>query len=142
MSEKIRLTNVMKFDIGIALPEKPLGINIRPGAFAMVTADDKDYLISTCDLIQKGYLQVDNEHKEEVLEEVGIDAKENAAFMTDEEITEKLKGTVRNMQTWINGVDDPIILDRIGKIAKEMELSVSKAKILHAKIPGLNLTEE
>lgn len=34
MSDKIKVYNYNKFDVGITLPDKPLGINIRPGSFA------------------------------------------------------------------------------------------------------------
>lgn len=136
MSDKIRLTNTTKFDIGITLPEKPLGLNVKPGSFTMVTQDDIDYLMSMCDLLQRGFLQVDDAHKADVLGEMGIDEEEAVAFMSDEDIEKKLNGTVKKLQEWICDIDDKIMLGRIADIACGMEsLSASKLKILQNKMP-------
>ena len=136
MSDKIRLTNTTKFDIGIVLPDKPLGMNIKPGSFTLVTQDDVDYLMSMCDLLQRGFLQVDEAHKAEVLGQMGIVEEDSVAFMTDEDIEKKLNGTVKKLQEWLNDIDDNIMLGRIADIACGMDsLSASKLKILQSKMP-------
>ena len=49
MSERIRLRNPQKFNVGIITPDKPHGLNIAPGAFTIVTQDDLDNLMGTKD---------------------------------------------------------------------------------------------
>ena len=89
MEDKIVLRNPQKFDIGIITLEKPLGVNIRAGSFALVNESELNYLASTCDLLQKGMLLVDDKHKEQMLE-LGINPDEDVNFVTNEEIQKTL----------------------------------------------------
>lgn len=142
MAEKIRLYNKTKMNIGIKTPNNMFGINIRPGSFTIVDEDDVDYLMSTTTLLSKGWLQVDEKKKGEVLERMGIDEAEAPAFLPDEEIMKKLNANGRTLEKWLNGIDDPMQLDRIATIALGMNLSLNKVKILQAKIPGRDLIDE
>ena len=77
MSERIRLRNPQKFNVGIITPDKPHGLNIAPGAFTIVSQDDLDYLMGTSQLLRKGVLQVDGEKSEEVIGNLGIEKENN-----------------------------------------------------------------
>jgi len=66
MEDKIMLRNPQKFDVGIVTLEKPLGVNIKAGSFALVNENELNYLASISDLLQKGVLQVDDKHKEQM----------------------------------------------------------------------------
>ncbi len=134
MEDKIVLRNPQKFDIGIITLEKPLGVNIRAGSFALVNESELNYLASTCDLLQKGMLLVDDKHKEQMLE-LGINPDEDVNFVTNEEIQKKLSGTGKKLREWLAGIEEGHTLDRIYDVAKGMNLNVDKVKILKEKMP-------
>lgn len=142
MSEKIRIYNKTKFNIGIKTPTNDIGINIRPGSFTVLSEDEIDYVMSTCTLLQCGWLQVEEKAKEDTLAKLGIDEKEEAAFMDDEEIKKKLNGSVKTLEKWLATVQDPMELDRIADIAVEQNLSMAKIKLIQAKIPNRDLMDE
>ena len=136
MEKNIRLEKTQTFGIGILTTEIPHGINVRPGSFTMVSEDDIAYLMSTCSLLQKGWLQVHQENKkQEVLAQLGIDPADEPAFMSEEEIRKKLNGNANTLKKWLDGIDDAVILDRIGEIAKSMNLNINKVRLLEAKMP-------
>ena len=142
MTDKIRLYNRTKMNIGIKTATNPLGINIRPGSFTLVDQNDLDFLIGTTTLLSSGWLQAEGPEREEILEKIGIEPAEESAFMSDEEIRKKLNANGKTLEKWLDGITDPIQLDRIADMAMEMNLSVSKIKILQAKIPYRDLMEE
>ena len=134
--DRIRLTNPQKFNVGIVTIDKPYGINIAPGAFTIVTKDDLDYLMATSGLIQEGILRVQGEMQEEVLQSVGIEKEDNANFMDDEEIRRKLSGNANQLRKWLESNEiKPYVFEKIADIAKEMNLSMNKIKVLQEKMP-------
>ena len=141
MGEKLRLYNKTKCNIGIKTPSNQIGVNIRPGSFALVDDIDIEYLMSTCTLLQRGLLQVEEKKKEEVLGMMGIDESESSAFMSDEEIQKKLNSNGKTLEKWLDTIDDPMQLDRVADIAVGMNLSLNKIKILQAKLPQRDLME-
>ena len=137
MSDRIRLRNPQKFNVGIVTPDKPHGINIIPGGFTVVSQDDIDYLMGTSTLLQKGVLRVDGEKKEEVLESMGIDEANNANFMSDEDIKKKLSTNATQLKKWLDSVQaEPYVLQKIAEIASGMNLSMNKVQLLKDKIPN------
>lgn len=137
MSERIRLRNPHKFNVGIITPDKPHGLNIAPGAFTIVTQDDVDYLMGTSSLLQKGVLIVEGEKQAEVFETLGVSKENNANFMSDEDIKKKLSGNANQLRKWLESAEaEPYVLDRIADIAKDMNLSMNKLQVLQNKIPG------
>lgn len=137
MSEKMRLRNPKAYNVGIVTPEKPYGQNIAPGAFTMVSQDELDYLIGTCTLLQTGTLVVEGAKSEEVMENLGVDKENNANFMSDEDIRKKLSMNAAQLKKWLEtGNIQPDVMDKIAKIASDMNLSMNKIKILQEKIPN------
>jgi len=134
MNDKIILRNPNKFDVGIITPDKPNGINIRPGSFALVTQYELDYLNSICDLLTTGVLRVDDQNKE-AMEKLGIDQENDPHFIKDEEIRKRLGGTAKKVREWLATIEEDHILDRICDVAKTMNLSVDKIKILQERAP-------
>ena len=139
---KIRIYNRTQFNIGIKTPTNDIGINIRPGSFTLLSEEEIDYVMSTSTLLQSGWLQVEEKAKEETLAKMGIDEKEAAAFMDDEEIKKKLNGNAKSIEKWLATVEDPIEIDRITNIAVSMNLSISKMKLIQSKNPHRDLMEE
>lgn len=140
--ERIRLYNAKKANVGIVTPDKPYGQNIAPGAFAIVNRDELDYLMATCDLLQQGILRVQGESKAEVEERLNIDSENDANFMSDEDIKKKLSGNANQLKKWLNAKDiAPDVLDRVGEIAKDMNLSLNKIQVLQEKLPNFEFTK-
>ena len=136
MNERIRLRNPQQFNVGIITVDKPYGLNIAPGSFTIVSKDDLDYLMATSTLLQKGILRVEGEEKENVLEQMGVKAEDNANFMSDEDIKKKLSGNANQLRKWLNGDIQPFVLARIAEIADGMNLSANKLQVLKEKIPN------
>lgn len=137
MSERIRLRNPQKFNVGIITPDKPHGLNIAPGAFTIVTQDDVDYLMGTCSLLQKGVLIVEGEKQAEVLETLGVSKENNANFMSDEDIKKKLSMNANQLKKWLDSTEaEPYVLNRIAEIASGMNLNMNKLQVLKDKIPN------
>lgn len=137
MSERIRLRNPQKFNVGIITPDKPHGLNIAPGAFTIVTQDDVEYLMGTCSLLQKGVLIVEGEKQAEVLETLGVSKENNANFMSDEDIKKKLSMNANQLKKWLDSTEaEPYVLNRIAEIASEMNLNMNKLQVLKDKVPG------
>ena len=134
MEEKIMLRNPQKFDIGIITLEKPLGVNIKAGSFALVSDSELNYLASISDLLQKGLLVVDDKHKEQMLE-LGINPDEDVNFVSNEEIQKKLSGTGKKLREWLDTIEEGHTLDRVYDVAMGMNLNVDKIKILKEKMP-------
>ena len=121
MSERIRLKNPQKFNVGIVTPDKPYGLNIAPGAFCIINQDELDFLMGNSTLLQKGVLQVEGEKQEEVIENFGINKENNANFMSDEDIKKKLAMNANSLKKWLDSVEaEPYVLERIAEIASGM----------------------
>lgn len=137
MSDRIRLRNPQKFNVGIITPDKPYGQNIAPGAFTIVTQDDIDYLMGSSKLLQKGILQVEGEKKEEVLEALGVEKENNANFMSDEDIRKKLAMNCNALKKWLDTTEaEPYVLQKIAEIASTMNLSMNKVQLLQERVPN------
>ena len=143
MSDRIRLRNPQKFNVGIVTPDKPHGLNIAPGAFTIVSQDDVDFLMGTSRLLQKGVLVVEGEKKTEVLESMGINAEDNANFMSDEDIKKKLAMNANQLRKWLNSTEaEPYVMNRIAEIAKTMNLNMNKIQVLKEKLPDYDFLKE
>ena len=143
MSERIRLSNPQKFNVGIVTIDKPYGLNIAPGSFTVVSKDDIDFLMATSTLLQKGVLRVEGEQKKEVMDQMGVKEEDNANFMSDEDIKKKLSMNANQLKKWLNSDEiEPYVLDKIATIAKDMNLSMNKIQILQEKIPGFEFLEK
>lgn len=140
MADKIKLVNNKKFDVGIILPDNPRGINIKAGSFYYVTQDDIDYLASISTIFQSGILTVEDKDAE-VLEQIGIDIKNDENFITDEEIHKKLSMSAKKIGEWLATVTEDHILDRIYEEAMKMDLPLNKVKVLQEKMPNREFLE-
>ena len=59
----------------------------------------------------------------------------DAVHMNDDEISAMLKKSVKQVEAWLENIEDPAELHAIYLKAKEMDLSAAKLKILTAKMP-------
>ena len=135
MSEKVKVINPQKFDVGVKLLSMPLGINIKAKSFALVTEEDVNYIASISDVFTRGLLKLEEE-KTEMLQAVGVDPTNNIAYIPDEEIKKKLSGSAKKLEEWLDGITEEYALDRIYDIAKDMDLNLNKVKILQGRMPN------
>lgn len=138
MADKIRVINPQKFDVGVVTQDKPIGLNIKAGGFVMLTQDDIDYIMSISSLFQRGFLRIEETKAAEIFESVGIDIKNDPNFIDDEDIRKKLGGTAKSIEKWLSTVNEEHILDRVFDVAQDMNLNMSKIKVLQAKMPNRN----
>lgn len=142
MADKIRVINPQKFDVGVITQDKPIGMNIKAGGFIMLTQDDIDYIMSISTLFQRGFLRIEETKAAEIMESVGIDVNTDPNFIDDEDIRKKLNGTAKNIEKWLNDIHEEYILDRIFDVAKDMNLNMSKIKVLQTKMPSKNFLDD
>ena len=142
MAEKIRVINPQKFDVGVITQDKPIGMNIKAGGFIMLTQDDIDYIMSISTLFQRGFLRIEETKAVEIMESVGIDVNTDPNFIDDEDIRKKLNGTAKTIEKWLNDIHEEYILDRIFDVAKDMNLNMSKIKVLQTKMPSKNFLDD
>lgn len=141
MSDKIKVFNPQKFDIGVITLDKPMGINIKSGSFALLNEDDIAYVTSISTLFQRGMLRVD-ETRSSIMESVGIDMDADPNFFDDEEIKQYLSASAKKVESWLSTITESYILDRIYDVAKDMNLNVSKIRVLQAKMPDKDFISE
>lgn len=142
MADKIRVINPQKFDVGVITQDKPIGMNIKAGGFIMLTQDDIDYIMSISTLFQRGFLRIEETKAAEIMESVGIDVNTDPNFIDDEDIRKKLNGTAKTIEKWLNDIHEEYILDRIFDVAKDMNLNMSKIKVLQTKMPSKNFLDD
>lgn len=137
---KFRTYNRCNYDIGIRL-ENGREVNIKPGSFALLTAADIEYVDSICQgkkfIASKMLVPVDTAGNEIDLASLcSIVVDEAEEVLTEDAITAALKKSVKQIQAWIDSIDDPVELHSIYQIASQMDLPASKLKILNAKMPN------
>lgn len=133
-----KVYNRQKFDIGIKL-DNGREYNIRPGSFALLTAEQIEYIESICQhrkLFASHMLEVEDKNGKLVaLENLHIVEDPEQRVLTDTEITAALKKSVKAVEEWLKKIEDPAELHAIYTVAVDMDLPTSKMKILRAKMP-------
>lgn len=131
MSNKVRVYNRNKFDVGVCTMNG-IGINIKSGSFTVLDQNEIDYIGTLCNYFIDGTLIIED----------GTTAKENLVvpeenkhyFASDEEIKKKLKGTAKAIENWLKDEENRVYLERVNDIAKTMDLPKSKLDIINAKV--------
>ena len=130
---RVKVTNCTKHAIGVRLIN---GIerNIPAGGYFKLPKEDIEYNMSIAPSLFAVPCQLRVED-EELNSLAGIDPSvEN--LTTDEAVIEKkLKGPAGAMKTWIEPITQKHMLEAIYQVAKRLDLSVSKMKILKEKMP-------
>lgn len=128
MAELIRVYNPNKFDVGIKKMDGN-SANVKAGSFAMLSAEEIQWISSISPLFEKGILRVDQQ-KQGVLHEVGIHVEDNPNVLTDEQIRAELGKTAKSIKNWLGAITEPFVLAHIAEIAMEMDLTKSKIDAL------------
>ena len=140
--QRYRVTNKCKFDIGVKLPTG-LDVIINAGSFQLMTADDIVFIESICNetkFFAKRMLVVyDQDGKEVPFDKLGAFIEEDEhPHYSDEEIENMLKSSVTKIKSWISAIEDPVELHAVAEVAKKMDLTSGKLKVLQEKMPNVD----
>lgn len=138
--KNVRIYNPQKFTVGIVTQDKPLGIAIKPGSFAIISEDDVSYIASVSSIFRRGVLRLDEDNND-LLMGIGINVAKEVNYCDEEDIRKKLSGTAKSLGAWLDNIHEDYILDKIFDVAKEMNLPASKIKVLSAKMPNRDFLE-
>ena len=140
-----RVYNRCNYDIGITLPSGQQPV-IRHGSFLPMTVNDILYFESVSrkkPFSSKQLVAVSDENKDLTLEDIGGYTDTYAEMHYDNEaISANLKKSAKQIEKWLEDINDPIEIHGIIEVAKALDLPASKMKILRAKAPNADLFDE
>lgn len=141
-----RVENRCNYDIGITLTsgQQP---NIRKGSFLPLSVNDILYIESIARRrrpFSSGELvAVTDDGKELKLSDLGgYEDTYSAKHFSKDEIIAGLKKSAKQVEAWLNTVEDPVELHAIKEVAEELDLPSSKMRILQEKLPNIDLLRE
>lgn len=143
---RFRVMNKCHYDQAVKLPNGQ-SIVIKANSFQMLTADDIAFIESVCKtdkLFAKRMLVACSpiDGKEVSLAEIGMYFEEDPhPHLDDSEIEAMLKQSAKKIETWLSNVDDPAELHCILEVAKKMDLTASKLKVISDKMPARDIIE-
>lgn len=134
-----RVWNRCKHTIGVQLLNGR-SLAIKPNSFQLLSMADIQYIESICRTVRyfssKMLVPTDERGNALDLNELGVSMCEgDAVHMNDDEISAMLKKSVKQVEAWLENIEDPAELHAIYLKAKEMDLSAAKLKVLTAKMP-------
>ena len=137
---RYRVKNMCRYDIGVNLL-------IAAGSFQMMTADDIAYVESICTVnkffSQRMLIPYDSQGNEVPLDKLGMYVEEDAVqHMNDEAIVAMLKQSPKKIEAWLADITDPAELGAISAVAKTMDLTASKLKVINAKMPYNDILDD
>ena len=135
MADKLyKVWNHNNYDIGVKFTNGTER-NIRAHSFYPMPRVEIDYLSAVSTVFERNRLTIeDPDEAKQILEENGIVTENNPYFDADEDIKKRLRGSAQNIEKWLKGIDDFVLIDRIAEIAKEVDLPASKMKLIEAKL--------
>lgn len=142
-----RVYNRCGYDIGITLTSGQQPI-IRAGSFLPMSVNDILYLESIArgrkkPFSSKELVPVSDDGKDLTLEDLGgyTDTYSEKHF-SEEEISANLKKSAKQIEAWLDGIEDLIELHTIRDVAEAMDLPNSKMKLVKAKLPEGNVFDD
>lgn len=146
VAPSFRCYNRCNYDIGV-VTANGRQYNIKPGSFALLTAEDIEYIDSICQnrkFFACGMLEaVDPKNEAIPLEKFNIvEAPPEERVLTEDEIIAQLKKPLKTMTTWLEKIEDPVELHAIYTVAIKMDLPASKLKVLNEKMPSQDWLDE
>lgn len=143
---RYRVKNMCRYDIGVKLTNG-LSVMIAAGSFQMMTADDIAYVESICTVnkffSKRMLVPYDNQGNEVQLDKLGLYASEDEPkHMSDETIAAMLKQQPKKIEAWLAEINDPAELGAISAVAKTMDLTASRLKVINAKMPHNDILDD
>lgn len=143
---RYRVKNMCRYDIGVRLTNG-LSIMIAAGSFQMMTADDIAYVESICTVnkffSKRMLIPYDSQGNEVPLDKLGMYVSEGeVTHMDDDTISAMLKQSPKKIEAWLADIDDPAELDAISMVAKTMDLTASRLKVINTKMPHNSILDD
>ena len=145
--ERYRVWNRAKFDIGLRLMSG-VEMNIRPGSFQILTANDIIYIeatYTTSRFFGKKLLVItDDQNREIEITTLGLQSPGEDAHQNDNEILAHLKSSNKKLEEWISQIEDKEELHAIYEVAtsEDVDLPLNKIKILRKYMPDKDWLDE
>lgn len=142
---RLRVYNRCKYDIGV-ITSAGLPVNIAANTFRMFTANDVLFIETNCNSV--GYFSsgmlvpTDVDGKEISISEFGLYTEDVKQIISDDEITSMLKQSTKKIEAWLKDITDETELHSIYMVAKDLDLPMSKVKILKAAMPNKDWLDE
>lgn len=143
---RYRVKNMCRYDIGVQTTNG-LRLMIAAGSFQLMTADDIAYVESICTVnkffSKRMLVPYDSMGNEVPLDKLGMYvAEDEVQHLDDATITTMLKQAPKKIEAWLADIDDPAELDAISTVAKSMDLTASKLKVINAKMPHNDILDD
>ena len=143
---RYRVKNMCKFCIGVKLPSG-VSLSIAPGSFQMMTADDIAYVESICTInkffAKRMLVPYDSQNNEVPMDKLGMYVSEDEIpHLDDDTIAAMLKQSAKKIEAWLSEINDPAELGAIMAVAKTMDLTASKLKVINAKMPYNDILDD
>jgi hypothetical protein len=143
---RYRVKNMCRYDIGVQTTNG-LRLMIAAGSFQLMTADDIAYVESICTVnkffSKRMLVPYDSMGNEVPLDKLGMYVSEDEIqHMDDTTITTMLKQSPKKIEAWLADINDPAELDAISAVAKTMDLTASKLKVINAKMPHNDILDD
>lgn len=146
-SKVFRVYNRCGYDIGVTLTSGIQPI-IRAGSFLPMSVNDILYLETIArgkkkPFSSKELVVVSDDGKDLTLEDLGgyTDTYSEKHF-SKEEISANLKKSAKQIEAWLEKIEDVIELNSILDVAKSLDLPTSKMKVIMAKLPEADVFSE
>ena len=135
---RYRVYNKCKHDIGV-MTTAGIPVNIKAGNFQMLTINDILYIETSCRnkkyFSAKMLVPYDDNNTEIKIEDIGLYPDPSSEHIDDDYIATMLKQSVKKIEAWLDEITDEAELHSIYMKAMDMDLNVSKLKVLKAKMP-------
>lgn len=128
MANNIRVLNKNHFSVGLKKMDG-IGINIKPGSFALLSEEDVQWINSVSEVFAKGIVRLE-EKDAHILTELGVHVEENPNVLTDDQIAAELRKTAKSIDKWLTQITEQFVLAHIAEIALTMDLPKSKLDTL------------
>lgn len=138
--EKVKVFNCRKYCIGLLLQNGSERI-VQPGSFVTLSHEDIEYLSSVAPKLFADEKQLCLEDRTLAVQ-LGFVMDEQAEMLDAESIRKHLAQRASQVKAWLEGINEPYLLDAICDVAVEMDLPASKLLLLKERMPEREFIRE
>lgn len=132
--ERIKVINARAYDIGLMLPNGTERV-AHAGSYTLLTRDELDHLVSVAPSLFIGEKQLRLEDRKLAVE-LGFAKSEDAPVFGEAEIRKQLAQKPQALKAWLDGIQEPYLLDEVFRVAQGMDLPATKLQIIQERFPG------
>lgn len=133
MENTIRVYNDRKYNIGL-VKQNGIELVVKAGAFVALTREEIEYVASLAPGLFEGEKQLRVEDRELAVK-LGFVASASAPRFDEPFIIEQLSQRPAQISKWLDGINEPYLLDMIYDVASKLDLPGSKLTLLKSKLP-------